>query len=403
MTAASSSKASGAACRKQSEKTVREPSPDDEFLELDSEVDEFAEGFQPGLAEEYSDDDDDDEDEENDRESYENGESGEEGNARWEPDNWDENEDTVSESGSDDGHDESAELRKLQNNLNSLPLSTLAKAQKSLSRKSSSSSSNGQSKEEKLALMKSKLAQMQRSKGKAVAAPEIDSHRFRSRPKESDEESDSGPETTSSTKRGSKHAPAAMSTKKQVSRKRQVIEVPKPERRDPRFSSVSAGHANADLHSKSYSFLPDLLRQEFSGLKEAVAAAKKAEKNCSWAEKPMKTAERERLEVQMGQVRTKLVRTEKESMEREILAKAKKEEREKRTQGKGAWYMKKGEKKDLLLKARFETLEKQGGKTAVKKLVEKKRKKLASKEKKSRPFAKGAEGMGRDTKKRRIA
>ncbi|OWZ73833.1 rRNA biogenesis protein RRP36 [Cryptococcus neoformans] len=403
MTAASSSKASGAACRKPSEKTVREPSPDDEFLELDSEVDEFAEGFQPGLAEEYSDDDDDDEDEENDRESYENGESEEEGNARWEPDNWDENEDTVSESGSDDGHDESAELRKLQNNLNSLPLSTLAKAQKSLSRKSSSSSSNGQSKEEKLALMKSKLAQMQRSKGKAVAAPEIDSHRFRSRPQESDEESDSGPETTSSTKRGSKHAPAAMSTKKQVSRKRQVIEVPKPERRDPRFSSVSAGHANADLHSKSYSFLPDLLRQEFSGLKEAVAAAKKAEKNCSWAEKPMKTAERERLEVQMGQVRTKLVRTEKESMEREILAKAKKEEREKRTQGKGAWYMKKGEKKDLLLKARFETLEKQGGKTAVKKLVEKKRKKLASKEKKSRPFAKGAEGMGRDTKKRRIA
>lgn len=134
-----------------------------------------------------------------------------------------------------------------------------------------------------------------------------------------------------------------MSTKKQVSRKRQVIEVPKPERRDPRFSSVSAGHANADLHSKSYSFLPDLLRQEFSGLKEAVAAAKKAEKNCSWAEKPMKTAERERFEVQMGQVRTKLVRTEKESMEREILAKAKKEEREKRTQGKGAWYMKKGE------------------------------------------------------------
>lgn len=90
--------------------------------------------------------------------------------------------------------------------LNSLPLSTLAKAQKSLSRKSSSSSSNGRSKEEKLALMKSKLAQMQRSKGKAVAVPDTDSHRFGSRAQESDEESDSGPETTSSTKRGSKHA-----------------------------------------------------------------------------------------------------------------------------------------------------------------------------------------------------
>ncbi|AAW44672.2 hypothetical protein CNG02910 [Cryptococcus deneoformans JEC21] len=401
MVTASSSKATGATRLKQANKAVKEPSPDDEFLESDSEVDEFAEGFQPGLAEEYSDDDDDDEGKEDDGEGYGYEESEEEGNAKWEPDNWDGNEDTVSESGSDD--DEDAELRNLQNNLNSLPLSTLAKAQKSLSRKSSSSSSNGRSKEEKLALMKSKLAQMQRSKGKAVAVPDTDSHRFGSRAQESDEESDSGPETTSSTKRGSKHAPAALSTKKQVSRKRQVIEVPKPERRDPRFSSVSAGHANADLHSKSYSFLPDLLRQEFSGLKEAVAAAKKAEKNCPWAEKPMRTAERERLEVQMGQVRTKLVRTEKEAMEREVLAKAKKEEREKRTQGKAAWFMKKGEKKDLLLKARFETLEKQGGKTAVKKLVEKKRKKLASKEKKSRPFAKGAEGMGRDTKRRRVA
>lgn len=131
MAAASSSKASGAACRKQSEKTVREPSPDDEFLELDSEVDEFAEGFQPGLAEEYSDDDDDDK--ENDRESYENGESGEEGNARWEPDNWDENEDTVSESGSDDGHDESAELVSLPNILPgklSLTVSILEKTPK---------------------------------------------------------------------------------------------------------------------------------------------------------------------------------------------------------------------------------------------------------------------------------
>lgn len=90
--------------------------------------------------------------------------------------------------------------------LNSLPLSTLAKAQQSLSRKSSSASSHDQSKEEKLALMKSKLAQMQRNKGKTVAVPDADSHGFKLRTQESDEESDSGPETTSSTKRGSKHA-----------------------------------------------------------------------------------------------------------------------------------------------------------------------------------------------------
>lgn len=111
MVTASSSKATGATRLKQANKAVKEPSPDDEFLESDSEVDEFAEGFQPGLAEEYSDDDDDDEGKEDDGEGYGYEESEEEGNAKWEPDNWDGNEDTVSESGSDD--DEDAELVSL--------------------------------------------------------------------------------------------------------------------------------------------------------------------------------------------------------------------------------------------------------------------------------------------------
>lgn len=46
-------------------------------------------------------------------------------------------------------------------------------------------------------------------------------------------------------------------------------------------------------------------------------------------------------------------------------------------------------KRDLLLKSRFEALEKEGGRSAVKKALEKKRKKTAAKEKKSRPFARG--------------
>jgi hypothetical protein len=53
-----------------------------------------------------------------------------------------------------------------------------------------------------------------------------------------------------------------------------------------------------------------------------------------------------------------------------------------------------GEKKDLLLKARFEALQAEGGKRAIKKAIEKKQKKVAGKEKKSRPFAKGAFGGG---------
>ncbi len=182
------------------------------------------------------------------------------------------------------------------------------------------------------------------------------------------------------------------------------------ERRDPRFSSVSAGQVNPHLHTKSYDFLPDLLRTELKALKTAVAIAAKAERTCSWAEKPVRTVERGRLEGELGRLRTRLERTEREARDREVLSGVKREEREKQKQGKGAWFMKKGEsesgldsflelinypgeKRDLLLKSRFDALQQKGGKTAVKKAIEKKRKKFASREKKSRPFAKGQEGI----------
>jgi ribosomal RNA-processing protein 36 len=67
-----------------------------------------------------------------------------------------------------------------------------------------------------------------------------------------------------------------------------------------------------------------------------------------------------------------------------------------------------GEKRDLLLKGRFEDLQKRGGQKAVKKAVEKKRKKVAGKEKKSRPFARGQGGGGeggdggQEVKRRRV-
>lgn len=44
-----------------------------------------------------------------------------------------------------------------------------------------------------------------------------------------------------------------------------------------------------------------------------------------------------------------------------------------------------GAQRDLLLQSKFDSLESSGGKTAVKRAIEKKRRKMASKEKKSRP------------------
>lgn len=69
--------------------------------------------------------------------------------------------------------------------------------------------------------------------------------------------------------------------------------------------------------------------------------ASKAEANCPLSQKPARTAEREMLELQLGRLRTKIERGEREAKEREVLARVKKEENQKRDQGKGAWYMKK--------------------------------------------------------------
>jgi hypothetical protein len=133
-----------------------------------------------------------------------------------------------------------------------------------------------------------------------------------------------------------------MSTKRQVSRHRQAIVLPKREVRDPRFSSIS-GELNPHLHSQAYSFLPDMLKNEFHDLRRAVAAAQKAERTCPMREKEARVEERERLELDLGRLRTKMDRSKAEAREREVLAQVKKEERDKRGEGKGAWYMKKGQ------------------------------------------------------------
>jgi ribosomal RNA-processing protein 36 len=107
------------------------------------------------------------------------------------------------------------------------------------------------------------------------------------------------------------------------------------------------------------------------------------------------------VERELVRTRTRLDRARTEMREREVMAKVRAEENARRKEGKGAWYLKKSEKRDLLLQARFEALEKEGGQRAVKKVVEKKRKKVAGKEKKSRPFKAGGFGEG-GGKRRRV-
>lgn len=108
--------------------------------------------------------------------------------------------------------------------------------------------------------------------------------------------------------------------------------------RDPRFSSLS-GDFDEVKFAKRYSFLTDMQKQEASTLRKELREAKKALEQTdgpTW-----------RVEKRVQDLRRTLNRTEgmikrnrQETREREIISKAKKEEREKQSQGKKAWHMK---------------------------------------------------------------
>jgi len=116
---------------------------------------------------------------------------------------------------------------------------------------------------------------------------------------------------------------------------------------------MSSTAIDPSKQSQSYSFLPKILKDDLAALRTAVQLASKAEKTCPLAQKPARVAEREMLELELGKLRTKIERGEREAKEREVMAGHKKEENLKRKEGKGAWYLKKS---SLFTSSRMRTI-----------------------------------------------
>ncbi|KAG8746013.1 rRNA biogenesis protein rrp36 [Ceratobasidium sp. 414] len=198
-------------------------------------------------------------------------------------------------------------------------------------------------------------------------------------------------------KRSNKHAPTEVTSKRPVSRHRAVVDVQKRVSRDPRFTELS-GELSQPHFAKAYSFLPELQKSEATTLRESLAKARKqraAPETIDRLERALKRAE------------SAVERVRREEREREVLTKAKKEEKANREEGKGAWYLKKSEKRNLLLQAKLDDLAASGGQNAVRKAVDKRKKKLAQKEKKARPFSRAqarafTQSQGGDRKRRRM-
>ncbi|KAH9221178.1 hypothetical protein DL95DRAFT_328624 [Leptodontidium sp. 2 PMI_412] len=169
--------------------------------------------------------------------------------------------------------------------------------------------------------------------------------------------------------RSSKHAPTEISSKKAVSRKREVIPVIKRAYRDPRFEAIGGPIDEARV-SKAYAFLNDYREDEMKELRTAIKNSKDED-----AKEKMKRALLSMESKKKAQLR--------KNKEQEILDRHRKEEKELVKQGKQPFYLKKAEQKQRVLLDRFGELK---GKQ-LDHVMERRRKKVESKEKKKMPFA----------------
>ncbi|KAA8643244.1 hypothetical protein EYZ11_008498 [Aspergillus tanneri] len=269
----------------------------------------------------------------------------------------------------------------VQASLSSISFGALAKAQASLGSKSKRNPKT------------SKLAE----ESPSTASPLDD---IRARIREAREQKRQGsfkPRDSEKQSRSSKHAPTIQSSKHAVSRKRTIIEPPSiPKSRDPRFDPTVMSHnsrSNPEAAEKAYAFLDDYRAAELKDLKERLAKTKNP-------------GEKEELKYLIRSSSDRLRAMENKKREKEILADHKKREKQLIREGKKStpYFMKKSDLKKQVLLKKYENMNSKDRAKAL----ERRRKKMASKERKEMPFERRrgesmsfSDGEGR--KRRRVA
>ncbi|KAK9480420.1 hypothetical protein V1514DRAFT_325360 [Lipomyces japonicus] len=178
-------------------------------------------------------------------------------------------------------------------------------------------------------------------------------------------------------KRVSKNAPQEISSKRPVGRLRQVVtDMPvKIQRRDPRFESLSAGKFDASQFRKNYGFLDDIMKQEIGRLRDDLDNKSNARAR----------TETETLELRrnMQGLESKLQSNQRKDFERKVIKEQEQKERELVKQGKKPFFLKKSEKRNLVLTKKFSEMKQ----SDVDRAIQRRRKKNASKERKQLPFS----------------
>jgi ribosomal RNA-processing protein 36 len=164
-----------------------------------------------------------------------------------------------------------------------------------------------------------------------------------------------------------RNAPQEMKSNRPVSRLRHVVVVPKAERRDPRFEASSGSFDDA-LFSKAYSFLDGYRDDEIKALGGELKKVSDPE-------------EREQLRAVLVKLRQTRANVQQQRTEAAVVQETKRVRREAVAEGKGAYFPKKRDLREMVAVQRFKELERKGG-GALEKALAKKRKKLVAKDRK---------------------
>jgi ribosomal RNA-processing protein 36 len=192
-------------------------------------------------------------------------------------------------------------------------------------------------------------------------------------------------------KRSNKHAPVELTSKKPVSRKRDFLtstaETKRLQARDPRFtplgpgaSTVAAGAAAGSTIDeikarKAYAFLDEYRESEMQELRATIKKTKDP-------------VQKEKLQRALLSMESRKKTQERKDRERAVIEEHRKKEKELVKQGKTPFYLKKSEQKKRVLVDQFQGMKKK----QVDKAIERRRKKVAGKEKKMLPMTRrGAE------------
>jgi len=199
--------------------------------------------------------------------------------------------------------------------------------------------------------------------------------------------------------------PTELSSRRPVSRKRSVVETNSAERRDPRFSSLSASTSNKGLFRSSYGFLREQQSNEIRELRTALSKLKKQEKHQAGPKATSEFALRlrqEREQIEQALRREEGRENERQRRERkdEVLRNAQKAIDERVEKGGKRYYLKESDKKKLILQDKFEHLTNgqnsidstsSAKRNGLQRAVERRRKKNSAKDRQM-PLGGGASG-----------